>query len=354
MAAGVTVFFLNNYDMPWALDLVRQGKYPSQHLYGVASLLEHDEPVELTRFRDDSLLRRGSRAAHWALGDLSQELPVLRRGRTGDVVYAGEPLCVEGLTRLRRMRATRLPVVSVVHQPVPASRRWSGLLSGLQEIICLSSEVARQLVALHRVPAARVHTLAWGPDLDCPLYRSTGESGFVSSGKTERAQADLLRAVEGTGLTGVVYSRRRADLPVVAGVEVVAEDTHEDRGGRPGEGKFSFEHVIADLAAAAVVVIPLSRVDQLAGLTELADALALDKPVIMTKNPFIDLDLEALGCGLWVPPGDPVALREALVKVMGDDALRASMGRRAREVAEDGCNADAFGRGVARVLERAR
>jgi glycosyltransferase involved in cell wall biosynthesis len=350
----VTVFFLNNYDMPWALDLLRQGEYPAQHLYGVATLLEQDEPVELAGFREASLLRRGSRAAHWVLGDLSQELPVLRRGRAGDVIYAGEPLCVEGLTRLRRMRATRLPVVSVVHQPVPPTRRWSGLLSGLQEVICLSSEVACQLVERHGVPADRVHTLAWGPDLDCPLYRSTGDSGFVSSGKTERAQADLLRAVDGTGLTGVVYTRRQAELPEVAGVEVVAEDTHDDRGGRPGEGKFSFEHVIADLAAAAVVVIPLSRVDQLAGLTELADALALGKPVIMTRNPFIDVDLEALGCGLWVPPGDPIALREALVKVMGDDRLRASMGRRAREVAEEGWNAEAFGRGVGRVLELAR
>ena len=39
------------------------------------------------------------------------------------------------------------------------------------------------------------------------------------------------------------------------------------------------------------------------------------------------------GCGLLVPPRDVVALRDALARVTADDALRAELGRRAREKA---------------------
>ena len=34
------------------------------------------------------------------------------------------------------------------------------------------------------------------------------------------------------------------------------------------------------------------------------DCLGIGKPVIMTKNPNIDIDIEKEGIGHWVEPGD--------------------------------------------------
>ena len=53
-----------------------------------------------------------------------------------------------------------------------------------------------------------------------------------------------------------------------------------------------------------VIAIPLEEQSTLAGLTSLMDCLGFGKPVIMTKNPCIDLDIENLGIGTWVDPYD--------------------------------------------------
>jgi hypothetical protein len=50
-------------------------------------------------------------------------------------------------------------------------------------------------------------------------------------------------------------------------------------------------------ARSRVLAIPMLVQQQLAGLTSLMDALGMGKPVIMTKHPLIDLDIEALGIG---------------------------------------------------------
>ena len=46
-----------------------------------------------------------------------------------------------------------------------------------------------------------------------------------------------------------------------------------------------------------VIAIPLEEQSTLAGLTSLMDCLGFGKPVIITKNPCIDLDIENLGIG---------------------------------------------------------
>ena len=53
-----------------------------------------------------------------------------------------------------------------------------------------------------------------------------------------------------------------------------------------------------------VIAIPLEKQSTLAGLTSLMDCLGFGKPVIMTKNQCIDLDIENLGIGTWVDPYD--------------------------------------------------
>jgi phosphoribosylcarboxyaminoimidazole (NCAIR) mutase len=71
---------------------------------------------------------------------------------------------------------------------------------------------------------------------------------------------------------------------------------------------FNYPEMMAAYLTARVIAIPLEKSDvSLAGLTSLVDAMAIGRPVIMTRNPFIDLDIEAQGIGRWVEPGDPPA-----------------------------------------------
>jgi glycosyltransferase involved in cell wall biosynthesis len=86
---------------------------------------------------------------------------------------------------------------------------------------------------------------------------------------------------------------------------------------------------------ARVIAIPLDKSEvSLAGLTSLVDAMAIGRPVIMTRNPFIDLDIEAEGIGRWVEPGDVEGWAKALRWFDQNPDASQAMGRRARALVD--------------------
>jgi glycosyltransferase involved in cell wall biosynthesis len=332
------VVFTNNYPMDVARRLCAERRYPRQHLYGTHVLEASGVPVEFAPFSYAPASYRLSARLGWRLGDLHQEAAVLRSPAT--VAYAGEPHHVAGLARLPR--AFRKPLVAVVHQET------GGALGGVDVAVCLSTKVRDALRAAGHRDAVWA---PWGPDLDLPAYTPTGATHVVSTGKSGRDLPTLLAALDGLGLPAKVYALPPLPPSVPAGVELVTTDRHEDHGGGDAP-QFAFERVIEDVRSASVVAIPLLRTDRLTGLTELCDALALGKPVVMTRTPYIDVDLAAVGCGVWVEAGDVDGWRNALRDLARDPAAAAEMGANGRAYAEREWNADAFGRVVVDVVRR--
>lgn len=68
------------------------------------------------------------------------------------------------------------------------------------------------------------------------------------------------------------------------------------------------------MAESRVVLIPLEDPSMLSGLTEFSDAVALGKPVVMTRNSWMPLDIEALGIGVWLDENKPSAIHAAVLK----------------------------------------
>jgi glycosyltransferase involved in cell wall biosynthesis len=339
--SDVRVVFSNNYPMDVARRLCAERRYPRQHLYGTHVLEESGIPVDFAPFSYASLGYRASARLGWRLGDLHQEAYAMRRG---SVVYAGEPHHVAGLSRLRRLGLWRHPLVAVVHQDSSAR----GLLGGVDVAVCLSKRVRDSLRHAGHPDAVWA---PWGPDLDLPAYTPTGATHVVSTGKSGRDLPTLLAALDGLDVPAKVYALPPLPAGVPTGVELVTTDRHEDHGGGDAP-QFAFERVIEDVRSASVVAIPLLRTDRLTGLTELCDALALGKPVVMTRTPYIDVDLAAIGCGVWVEPGDVTGWRDALRDLARDTAAAAQMGANGRAYAEREWNADAFGRVVTDVVRR--
>jgi glycosyltransferase involved in cell wall biosynthesis len=292
---------------------VADGSYPAHHLWGADGLAAAGHAVELGFFG-----RRRRSLAHlsWRLGerlgDLEQEAVMLRRARGGAVILAAEATIVRGLAAVGRG-----PLVGIVHSG-PA--RW---MRRLDVALCLSSRVRDELVALGRDPAA-TPVAAWGPDLAYARYTPTGDELVVSAGKTERDRETLVAALRDTGIPAKVYE---ATPPAQYGA------------------------ALEDLRRASVVAIPLAATDRLLGLSEINDALALGKPIVMTRTAAIDVDPEAIGCGFTVAPGDVAGWREALTRLAGDPALRARLGRRGREWAERHHNADTFRAAVVAAVD---
>jgi glycosyltransferase involved in cell wall biosynthesis len=96
-------------------------------------------------------------------------------------------------------------------------------------------------------------------------------------------------------------------------------------------GEVGDEDLPALYRAADIFVLPASERSEAFGLVQV-EAMASGKPVISTElgtgTSFVNLNNET---GLVVPARDPLALRDAVVKLLGNDALRLAMGRAGRE-----------------------
>lgn len=124
-------------------------------------------------------------------------------------------------------------------------------------------------------------------------------------------------------------------------------------------------------AAARFVVVPLREVDNQAGITVILEAMAMGKAVVVSgtrgqtdvlrdrlnggRGPierewwpgFVDAPAVAdtlahLPTGFYVPPGDPAALREAIVYLLSHPDVADELGRNSRRVVEALFGLDAF------------
>ena len=99
------------------------------------------------------------------------------------------------------------------------------------------------------------------------------------------------------------------------------------------------------IAGAAVVVVPLLESDVPHGHTTVAQALSLGKAVVTTRGASVEDYVRDGVEGLLVDPGDAGGYRDAVLRLLSDDALRASCEAAARTRAPE-FTYDAFGRSL--------
>jgi len=334
------LLFSHNYPMAEARRGWKLGVYPGAHLYGTSELESVADVVDLP-YRDR---RDGGRLRVWLrlrFGDLGQQWRMLRRMpfHRDDIWYSGEYRTVNTLMLLRRLHLGRRPIIVVAHEG-PLGRLDRRCLPGADIILCNSKQVAQEMIG-SGIDPRRVRCVPWGVDLEFEGYRSLGSEYVLSIGKSARDQETLLRALEQVQCPARVYAERPLALAWAARLpQVVFREPTPGHVPRPGA--LTYEHVLEDLQRAAVFAIPLDRPHRSFGLTELNDALGLGKPVIMTRTPYIDCDIEAVGCGIWVDEGDVDGWAAALERLMSSPRLRDQMGRRGREFAEREWNMGRF------------
>jgi glycosyltransferase involved in cell wall biosynthesis len=100
-------------------------------------------------------------------------------------------------------------------------------------------------------------------------------------------------------------------------------------------------------AKALAVAIPrIDLPDDTSGFTNLLEAMAMGKPVIMTRTGCLDLDIEKEGIGFYVKPYDVNGWIEALGYARSNGAKMSEMGARGRKLAESYYNTERFGRDI--------
>ncbi|MFT3925883.1 MAG: glycosyltransferase [Myxococcales bacterium] len=161
-----------------------------------------------------------------------------------------------------------------------------------------------------------------------PVPGPAGEPPTVLFAGTPRRHKGLGELLE-------AYRQLRvpARLRIVGGMldpELVRET--RDEAGISVEPPVPMQELLGILASADVVVIPQSDSPASQGQlpAKLLDAMAMGRAVVSTNVGDIPRWL-ADGAGRVVPPGDAGALARGLEELLGDAALRAQLGARARE-----------------------
>ena len=110
----------------------------------------------------------------------------------------------------------------------------------------------------------------------------------------------------------------------------------------------SYEELLHEYYARCTASLIILKEDQTedtaVGFTSLVEAMAMARPVILTRTGALpgEIDLEKAGCGLHVPPRDPIALTRAMDTLSEDPARAAEMGNVGRRLCEKRYNIDRY------------
>lgn len=114
------------------------------------------------------------------------------------------------------------------------------------------------------------------------------------------------------------------------------------------------EDLRALYARSSVVVIPLHDVPFDAGYTAILEAMAMGKPLVVTRTRGqVDLLRDGVH-GLYVEPGDPAALRTAVERLLADPDEAERMGRAGRRLVEERYTLDGYVQRLSELVGRDR
>ena len=190
----------------------------------------------------------------------------------------------------------RIPIYAFLHHEPKVKRGakawfYKLLLSAPKHLFFLSSKTMDETVKAGLVKAKKCSVPYWGPDMD--FYNKVEKNEgkwFVSTGKENRDFDILIEAFRRTGAplkimtakshAGNDYSDLVEKCKDFPNIEVVIT---ENSGN-------VYPKMLDAMANAKALVCPLrkDKLNYCVGLSTIADAIGLQKPIIITRNPYHD------------------------------------------------------------------
>ena len=155
--------------------------------------------------------------------------------------------------------------------------------------------------------------------LAAPLLPKDGLPRVVAAGRSGRDYPTLVAAVATTPCRLTIICNEHVALDGVVASEHVEVLTNT----------FGADYLM-QLLQADIVVVPLQVEDISAGQMVLIQAMALARPLVVTRTPTVGDYLHDEDTALLVPRGDASALAAAIQRLLDNPAAAAAMGRRAQ------------------------
>lgn len=349
------VTILNNYPFQEVWREVERREKPDHHLYGINYFHHRGYNVEIVPFQNSQILQSINQFLYRTqfpvpLGDIDQQWSSLQFLNDGDLIYAPCQTQTHILNYLKALGLIKIPIVNLAHHPL-ARGRLSWLRSpfmklwvrGNDALPSLSHAVADEI---NSILPLRSSVTNWGPDANFYPYLGRLGKGVVAAGRTGRDFITFGLAASQTNIPSHIICLQNSVSNTFKTFAKNVQITVQ-----PQNNFMKYPELLKIYANARVLAIPMVSGFSLSGLTSLMDALGMGKPVIMTRNPFIDIDIEAEGIGKWIPPGDIEGWKNAIQFFEDNEDKALEMGQRARALVDAGLNSEKFAHQIMDIFD---
>lgn len=283
---------------------------------------------------------------------LAQALDAYSRRKHYDAIVSwgerfGLPLA--GILKATGARTPHVALFSWISTPKKAAvlRR---VHSHIHRLVVWSSIQYEFAVEKLGIPPERVVQLRWLVDQEFWHPTNTPTDMISAVGREMRDYATLIEAIRDWNVPCHIAAKidiGKTDQWMTDLRDPTAFPPHITVGSKP------YPELRALYARSRFVVLPLHPTDTDNGVTAMTEAMAMGKPVICTRVDGQRDLLEDGVNGLFVPPHDPRALREAIEYLWSNPEVCERMGREGRTRIEQSHTLERFVDGVQRAVEDA-
>jgi len=317
---------------------ILEGREPRLDVFELATALDatviDSGDVERSRSPAVKLVARtlGQSAAVALLG-------FLQRSRYDAIFTTGEDIGLP-LAALLKTSAARCSHTMIAHTLYPTKKRLffsvGGVASRLDRILVYSTSEERHAIEQLGVPAEHVERVYYHADQNFfrPDERPTEPDLLCAAGQLLRDYECLIEAVEGLPVR----------VQVAAGSPWI-DSSLEPRAPLPQNVTWSklnrFE--LRELyARAALAVVPIEQNKYQTGIATILEMMAMGKCIVVTKTEGQTDTIVDGVTGVYVPPGDPLAMRRAIEGLLANPERAREIGRNARRFIEQEAGLDVF------------
>lgn len=259
------------------------------------------------------LCKGGINPSHWLYGTMEME----KDGN--EVIWADESIAlfndwklvkkyrpdsvfIHNLNMREHLMLSIMKALGIIHCPIfgflhhtPKGGKTKILywifLRGIKHIFFLSKKTMKETIERGYIQEKKCSVPGWGPDMD--FYNKVPKKNgkwFVSTGKENRDFNILIEAFKRTGAplkimtakshAGNEYSDLKEKCQGFKNIEVIIT---ENSGS-------VYPEMLKAMAESKALVCPLlkSKLNYCVGLSTIADAIGLGKPLLITRNPYHD------------------------------------------------------------------
>lgn len=336
------ILFVNSYGGRSCWQQIKSGVLAPHHLWGCQELVRLGYEVALAEPLPHFYLYRRP---------IPHDLRLLKAakewlGRDG-IIFSAHTL-LYWLPLLKSFGGLKSHIVSLTYAREELD--FARLHSGIVGLTPAATEHARKLA-----PGVKTAYVGWGVDLGFYPKLQYAPEWMLSCGIANRDFNTLRRAAALTQESiRVVCPGLQPGLPWSSNVTLVD-------GGQgwasSGNKTVNVQNLLDDYyprSSASLIIMKGDPEEYTAnGFTNLMEALAVGRPVIVTRTGALagELDVEKAGCGLHVPADDPQALANAINELAGNPARAEKMGEIGRQLAETRYNIGQYAAGLHNFFE---